>query len=166
MDDTERTDLVDVFYAPFVRALGNLVITFAQSESALLELVTELVGGDENAASAIFKVPDYKEKISALIESSEIQGFELSELVEKLALYWCDKDVRNRYTHDEWFVGIDVDSEPMAVPGTRGIPRKKGSTVVFNRPTPDDIWTLAGKFREHDNLFSYTTYALRKKRVT
>jgi hypothetical protein len=45
MDDTERTDLVDVFYAPFVRALGNLVITFAQSESALLELVTELVGG-------------------------------------------------------------------------------------------------------------------------
>ena len=43
-DDTEQEDLVDVFYRPLVRPLGNLVITFAQAEASLLELVTELDG--------------------------------------------------------------------------------------------------------------------------
>ena len=30
-------DLVDVFYAPFVRPLGNLAVLFAQAEAAWLE---------------------------------------------------------------------------------------------------------------------------------
>jgi len=40
MADFEQPDIVDEFYIPFVRPLGNLVITFAKAEAALLELVT------------------------------------------------------------------------------------------------------------------------------
>jgi hypothetical protein len=31
---SERDDLVEAFYAPFVRPLGNLVILFAKAEAA------------------------------------------------------------------------------------------------------------------------------------
>lgn len=43
----EPADLVDEFFRPYVRALGNLVITFAECEAALLELATALYGDDE-----------------------------------------------------------------------------------------------------------------------
>lgn len=70
--DASETDLVDVFYIPFIRALGNLVITFAQCESALLELVTELKAGDENEAHKILKTPEAQQTILALIKCSGI----------------------------------------------------------------------------------------------
>jgi hypothetical protein len=41
-----KNDLVDVFYIPFIRALGNLVITFAQCDAALLSLVAEFKDGE------------------------------------------------------------------------------------------------------------------------
>ena len=41
---TEPADLVDVSYAPFVRPLGNLVVLFAQAETAWLKLVAILTG--------------------------------------------------------------------------------------------------------------------------
>jgi hypothetical protein len=161
--DASENDLVDVFYIRFIRALGNLVIIFAQCESALLELVTELKGGDENEAHKILKTPDAQKTILALIKCSGLQGFQHSELVENVDQYWRDKEIRNRYMHDHWFVSIDFDSEPkQAVPGIRGIPRKKGSTVIFNQPTPDEVWNLARRFKDYDYLFSYTAYALRK----
>ena len=52
MSGEEHPDIVDVFYRPFVR-LGNLVIAFARAESALLELVSALLGGKEHDAAAI-----------------------------------------------------------------------------------------------------------------
>ena len=165
--DASENDLVDVFYIPFIRALGNLVITFAQCELALLELVTELKGGDENEAHKILKTQDAKETILALSKCSGLQGFQHSELVENVDQYWRDKEIRNRYMHDHWFVSIDFDSEPIKqpVPSIRGIPRKKGSAIVFDQPTPDEVWNLARRFREYDCLFSYTAYALRKART-
>jgi hypothetical protein len=42
--NAEISDLVDVHFQPFVRALGNLVITFALAKAALLDLVAEMHG--------------------------------------------------------------------------------------------------------------------------
>ena len=42
-------DLVDEFYRPYVRALGNMVVLFAQCEADLLALVAELCGGGDDA---------------------------------------------------------------------------------------------------------------------
>jgi hypothetical protein len=39
---SEPADLVDVFYARFVRPLGNLVVLFAQAEAAWLTLLVDL----------------------------------------------------------------------------------------------------------------------------
>jgi hypothetical protein len=44
--EPEQPDLVDVHFRPFVRALGNLVITFALCENELLRLVTAMVRGN------------------------------------------------------------------------------------------------------------------------
>jgi hypothetical protein len=45
----EPDDLVDEFYRPYVRALGNMVVLFAQCEADLLALVAELCGGGDDA---------------------------------------------------------------------------------------------------------------------
>jgi hypothetical protein len=45
----DHPDLVDEFYRPYIRALGNLVIMFAHSEAALLSLVLR---GDVEAEGA------------------------------------------------------------------------------------------------------------------
>jgi hypothetical protein len=37
-EEPEPADLVDVFYAPFVRPLGNLVVLFAQAKQHGLSL--------------------------------------------------------------------------------------------------------------------------------
>ena len=64
MDDREQADIVDVFYVPFVRPLGNLVIKFAQAEAALLDLLAVLNGGDERAAHEILKSHEAKKRDS------------------------------------------------------------------------------------------------------
>jgi hypothetical protein len=71
--EVEQADLVDEFYVPLVRALGNLVILFAQAEADLIDLLTELNGGDEKAAHEVLKSRTAKEEILALLEASGIQ---------------------------------------------------------------------------------------------
>jgi hypothetical protein len=56
-------DIVDDFYAPFVRPLGNLVIAFAWAEAELLDLVLEMLGGDELKAVALLKSQNAKEQV-------------------------------------------------------------------------------------------------------
>jgi hypothetical protein len=144
--------------------LGNLVITFAQCEAALLSLVAEFKGGDEKAAADILKTHDHKETVIALLNGSGIEGFELTELTETLGQrYWDDKEVRNRYMHDQWFVGLDAINDGPVL--TRGVPRRKKSSVVFNEPTPADIWNLARRFRDYDYMFDAAAYSLKTKRL-
>jgi hypothetical protein len=50
---SEPADLVDVFYARFVRPLGNLTILFAQAEATWLVLVAALTEGVVNACCAM-----------------------------------------------------------------------------------------------------------------
>jgi hypothetical protein len=63
--ETEQPDIVDTHFRPFVRALGNLAITFALCESALLRLVTATVGGTELQAVAI-KHQNAKDRVTTL----------------------------------------------------------------------------------------------------
>src|SRR5713226_9150839 len=99
----EPTDLVDEDYRPYVRAPGNLVIMFAHCEAALLSLVAELCGGDELKAVDVLKAQDAKDRVISLIRSSGLSGFDLDELVIGVREFWCDKNIRNRLIHDEWY---------------------------------------------------------------
>ena len=51
----EPANLVDDFYVPFVRPLGNLVVVFAQAEAAWLEFAAELTGETEKEAQRFLK---------------------------------------------------------------------------------------------------------------
>jgi hypothetical protein len=53
---SEQADLVDVFYAQFVRPLGNLVILCAQAEAAWLQLVAGLTGCTEKEAQRFLQM--------------------------------------------------------------------------------------------------------------
>jgi hypothetical protein len=55
----DQPDLVDADFSPFVRALGNLVITFALAEARLLDLVSEMLGGEELRAVAVLRFQEY-----------------------------------------------------------------------------------------------------------
>ncbi len=151
-------DLVDTFYRHLVRPLGNLVILCAQAEASLLDLIAVLQSSDELQAQAVLKSKDTKQEVLALIRTSTLQDCSRSELLEAIESYWNDRLRRNRYYHDEWFV---APSEGGFV-SIRGLPWKKGSGVVFDDPTADEIWALAARFREHDHLFSHTAWALRR----
>jgi hypothetical protein len=153
---SEPEDLVDVFYVPLVRPLGNLVILFAQAEAAWLELVAELTGCTERQAQSFLQMPaaDVKQKIVPLAQISGIDGFALKELSEGVDNYYCDRERRHRLTHDEWFVSVLKAS---GAPMTRGLPRRKGSHVVWGDSKPEDVWKLAWRFRDYDHLFSHMT---------
>src|SRR6185436_20296291 len=76
------------------------------------------------------------------LPSSEIdrsKDSKLSELLDAIGNYWSDRAQRNRYYHDEWFVVL----EEGGIPATRGLPLKKGSDVVFDDPTVEQIWERA-----------------------
>jgi hypothetical protein len=158
----EPEDLVDVFYVPFVKPLGNLVILFAQAEAAWLELVVELTGCTEKEAQAFLQMPatDAKQKIVPLAQTSGIEGFALQELSESIDHYYCDRERRNRLIHDEWYVSL---LEVGGLPRTRGLPRKKGADVVWGDSKPEDVWNLAWRFREYGNLFSHASYEVRQR---
>ena len=85
----EPADLVDVFYAPFVRPLGNLVVGFAQAEAAWLEFAAELTGETEKDAQRFLKTtaPDAKQEIMPLAQESGIEDFDLEELLEGIESY-------------------------------------------------------------------------------
>jgi hypothetical protein len=160
---SEPEDLVDVFYVPFVRPLGNLVILFAQAEAAWLELVAELTGRTEKQSQDFLQMPatDVKEKIIPLAETSGIDGFALKELSEGIENYYCDRERRHRLTHDEWFVSVLKEGD---VPMTRGLSRRKGANVVWGESKPEDVWQLAWRFREYDHLFSYVTHDVHQRK--
>ena len=159
-DDPDQPDLVDVFYRPLVRPLGNLVITFAQAEASLLELVTELDGTEENARR-ILKNLDHPalERVIELIKTSGLAGFDLVELLEAAASFWKEKERRNRYIHDEWFPDLSTGA-----PMTRGLPRRRAATIMFDAPTPEEVWRVAKRLQENGNLFSITVHKLRRMR--
>jgi hypothetical protein len=99
----EQPDLVDQFYRPYIRALGNLVIMFAQCEAALLSLIAELCGGDELRAVQVLKSQEAKDEVLTLVRATELSGFDLDELIIGIVEFWCDKNTRNRLMHDEWY---------------------------------------------------------------
>jgi len=156
----EPSDLVDEFYRPYIRALGNLVITFAQCEGALLSLVAELCGGDELKAVDVLKAQDDKDQVISLIRSTGLSGFDLDELVIGIGDFWCDKSIRNRLIHDEWYPNFLT---PGTV-GTRGLTRKKAPKEVFNQVTVPEVWELAARFGYYDHLFSHRSWALSRSR--
>jgi hypothetical protein len=160
----EPADLVDAFYCPFVRPLGNLVVLFAQAEAAWLEFVSELTGESEKETQRFLqmKAPDAKQEIIPLAQASGLEGFDLEELSEGIEKYCCDRERRNRLMHDEWYV--DLLNSEVALPRTRGLPRKKDAAVVWGSSTPDDVWQLALRFREYRSLFSFRAYDQRRRK--
>jgi len=154
-------DLVDDFYWPLVRPLGNLVILCARAEASLFDLVAVLAGVDERQAQAVLKQPDAKDQVLALVrDRSGFQGGELTELVEGIENYWTDRGRRNWYHHDEWLI-LPTGS---GVAATRILPLKKGSQIAFDNPTVEEIWALAARFREHDDLFTHAAYVVLRSR--
>ena len=102
------------------------------------------------------KMPKTKFLPSSEIDRSK--DSKLSELLDAIGNYWSDRAQRNRYYHDEWFVVL----EEGGIPATRGLPLKKGSDVVFDDPTVEQIWERAARFREHKSLFSHAAYVIRR----
>jgi hypothetical protein len=155
-------DLVDEFYRPLVQSLGNLVILFAQAEAALNDLVSALIDADEWQAQAVLKRPDAKDQVLSLVTASQcLDQSARDELLTGVETFWTDKDRRNRYVHDEWFPLVGLGGAP----ATRGLPRKKGSEVVFDEPAAGDIWALARSFRDYSGLFEHASWAIRQKRT-
>ena len=155
----DHADIVDDFFRPFVRALGNLVIAFALSEAKLLELVSEMLGGDELKAVALLKSQDAKEQVLALVPTLGLNGYDLKELLDGVETFWTDKAVRNRLIHDEWFPNIYEKNV-----ATRGLTRAKTPEEVFGTPEVEQIWELALRFREYAGLFSHRSWAIRRER--
>lgn len=160
----EREDLVDDFYIPFVRPLGNLVILFAEAEATWLELVIELTGYTEKEAQRFQQITAAaaKQELIPLAQTFGIEGFDLDELSDGIENYFCDRERRNRLIHDEWFISLLGREDP--VPMTRGLPRKKGADVVWGDSTSDDVWALAWRFRDYNHLFSHRSHVMRKRK--
>jgi hypothetical protein len=161
MTDTNQPDLVDEHFRPFVRALGNLVITFALCEARLLEFVSEMLGGDELKAVALLKSPSAKKDVLCLAKTIGLSGFNREDLLEKVESFWEDKAVRNRLVHDEWFPSL---FEPNAV-ATRGLTRAKTPEEVFGTPDVDEVWRLALRFQDYDGFFSHRAWEIRRERA-
>ncbi len=147
----EPDDLVDEHFRPFVRALGNLVITFALCEAALLDLVSEMLGGDEIKAVAVLKAQDAKEEVLSLVPSLGLSGFDLDELLTGVGTFWDDRAARNRLVHDEWYPSL----LEIGTVGIRGITRAKTPQEVFGIVYLPGLWQLALRFRDHAGLFSH-----------
>lgn len=157
--DADEIDLVDEPFRPFVRALGNLVITFALADAELLGMVAEMVGGDEHGAVALLKSSTAKDAALSLAASIGLSGFDLDELLSGIEGFWRDKDERNRLIHDRWFPNMYEGSV-----ATRGITRTKVPQEIFGTPTVEEVWALASRFSGYDELFSHRAWALRKAR--
>jgi hypothetical protein len=162
MDEDNHPDFVEVFYQPFLRPLGNMVISFAQAENALKEFLMDLKGGDERAA--IMLLGRDLEEVIDVIRASGFQGFELEDLTNHLKEFWKAKEERNRLIHDDWWVGLDSDERPRV--GTNGLPKKKGSVMQWGAPTCEAIWDLARQFVNHRLVFSSYTDIWRHRRAS
>jgi hypothetical protein len=156
----DQPDVVDEDFRPFVRAIGNLVITFALAEAQLLDLISEMLGGDERKALPVLKAQDTKEQVSALMRSSGLSGFDLEELLNGIESFWTDKAERNRLIHDEWFPSLFEHCSVL----TRGLTRSRTPEQVFGTPTVSSVWQLAKRFQNYDHLFSHRAYMIRRAR--
>jgi hypothetical protein len=159
---SEPADLVDDFYAPFVRPLGNLTILFAQAEATWLVLVATLTGCTEKEAQCFLQkdAATAKQEIMPLAKTTAIESYELEELCKGIETFYEDRERRNRLIHNEWYVSL---LKTPGVPATRGVRRKDG-IVVWGDSTPDDVWELAGRFRDYESLFSHVVYVLKKQK--
>jgi hypothetical protein len=159
---SEPADLVDDFYARFVRPLGNLTILFAQAEATWLVLVATLTGCTEKEAQCFLQkdAATAKQEIMPLAKTTAIESYELEELCKSIETFYGDRERRNRLIHDEWYVSL---LKTPGAPATRGVRRKDG-VVMWGGPTPDDIWELARRFRKYESLFSHVVYVLQKQR--
>jgi len=163
--DDDQPDLVDEHFRPFVRALGNLVITFALCEASLLELVSEMLGGDELKAVTVLKAQDAKEQVLALVRSLGLSGYDLEELLSGVDKFWTDKAARNRLVHDEWYPSLLEDEDAgieIGDIGIRGLTRAKVPKEVFGIVDITEVWELAVRFRDYDHLFSHRSYDIRR----
>jgi hypothetical protein len=162
----EPSDLVDEFYRPYIRALGNMVVLFAQCEADLLGLVAELCGsGDDAELDAVRLLKDEKkakDRIIELVRGLGLSSFDLDELVGGINNFWSDKEARNRLIHDDWFPSLEEDG--LGRVGTRGLTRKKVPEEVIGWPGVDEVWGLAHRFREYSGLFSHRTWELSRNR--
>jgi hypothetical protein len=161
---SEPADLVDVFYARFVRPLGNLTILFAQAEATWLMLVAALTGCTEKEAQCFLQkdAATAKQEIMPIAKTTAIESYELEELCKGIETFYEDRERRNRLIHDEWFVSL---LKTPGMPATRGVRRRDG-IVVRGDSTPDDVWELARRFREYESLFSHVVYVLQKQKST
>jgi hypothetical protein len=161
---SEPTELVDVFYGPFVRPLGNLVILVAQAEATWLNLVVALTGCTEREAQCFLQknAAAAKQEIMPLAKTAAIESYELEELCRSIETFYGDRERRNRLYHDEWYVSL---LETPGVPATRGVQRRDGA-VVWGDSTPSDVWELARRFRDYESLFSHIVYVLQKQKST
>jgi len=160
---SEPADLVDDTKAQYVRPLGNLVLLFAQAETAWLALVAELTGCTENEAQRFLemKAPDIKQEIIPLAQASGIEGFEFEELSTSIENYCCDRERRNQLMHGHWYVSF---LQGVGAARTRRLPRKKNADVIWGDPTPEDVWELARHFREYRYLFSSHRHKLLQRK--
>jgi hypothetical protein len=160
---SEQADLVDVGYVPFVRPLGNLVILFAQAEATWLKLVATLTGCTEKEVQHFLQMPraKAKEEVIPLAQRSAIEPYQLQELNEGIENFYKDRERRDRLIHDDWYISL---LKTPGTPATRGLPRKKNAGVAYGAPTPDDVWELAWRFRQHEDLFSHVVYVLQKQK--
>ena len=163
---SEQADLVDVFYAPFVRPLGNLVVLFAQAEAAWLELVIDLISCTEKEAGEFVqgKATKVKQEILARVNESGIGDGMRQQLCESIENFFDDRERRHRLMHDEWYVSLVADP-PQAISMIRGLPRKKDAKVVYDDPAPEDVCNLALRFREQRSVFSAASRELREQKV-
>jgi hypothetical protein len=160
---SEPPELVDDTKAPYVRPLGNLVLLFAQAETAWLALVAELTGCTEKEAQRFLEMnaSDVKREIITLAQASGIEGFDFQELSTSIENYCCDREHRNQLMHGDWYVSPLQDVGAIR---TRRLPRKKNADVIWGDSTPEDVWELARRFREYRYLFSSLTHKLLQRK--
>src|SRR6266478_7738805 len=102
-----------------------------------------------------------KEEVIPLAQRSAIEPYELQELHEGIENFYKDREHRARLIHDDWYISL---LKTPGTPATRGLPRKKNAAVAYGAPTPDDVWELAWRFRQHEDLFSHVVYVLQKQK--
>jgi hypothetical protein len=164
--EDDQPDLVDEHFRPFVRALGNLVITFALCEARLLELVSQMLGGDELKAVSVLKAEDAKDQVLSLVRSLGLSGYDLEELLTGVDTFWTDKAARNRLVHDEWYPSLLEDEDAgieIGDIGIRGLTRAKTPKEVFGIVDITEVWQLALRFHNYDHLFSHRSYVIRRQ---
>src|SRR5262245_23912421 len=104
MNET-HIDVVDDFYQHLVRPLGNLVVICAQTENALLEMVTAFLG-DEIKTNKLVHGEDAKDRVKSLVSQFFDEGFERDELTTALDKLYEQRVERNHLYHAEWFPNI------------------------------------------------------------